>query len=192
MRAAVFIDRDDTLVPCRDVTAATPYPGELIDPALVRLCEGAGEACARLAGRGLALVLITNQGAVARGHASLRQVEAVNDRIRELLRSHGVRLAGVYYCPFHPEGAVSPFNREHAWRKPDAGMLLAAAEELELDLAQSWTIGDAARDVLAGVTAGIASARSIIVGKGPGVWYKDLAAAVQVILPQLESQAPAP
>src|SRR5262249_29977576 len=119
--------------------------------------------------------------------ATLRTVEAVNDRLRELLLQHGIRLAGIYYCPFHPGGPLPGFMGEHPWRKPHPGMYLAAARELNIRLSESWAVGDAARDVLAAVTAGIASARSIIVGKGPGIWYSDLNAVAQVIIPQITS-----
>ncbi|MBL8757320.1 MAG: HAD-IIIA family hydrolase [Phycisphaerae bacterium] len=189
MRPAVFLDRDDTLIDTRAVTASTPHPGDLTDPALVRLLSNAAAGCRALAEAGFALVVISNQGAVARGRATLRDVEAVNDRLRALLAAEGVRLDATYYCPFHPGGSAPAFRVEHPWRKPAPGMYLAAAAELELDLARSWAVGDAARDVLSAVTAGIASARAIIVGKGPGIWYPDLAAAAEVICQASRSPA---
>ncbi len=187
MRPAVFIDRDDTLIATRAATAGTDHEGDLFDPALVTLLPGAVEGCKALQSVGLTLVVLSNQGAVARGKATLRTVEAVNDRLRELMLAQGVRLAGIYYCPFHPDGPEPQFKGEHLWRKPQPGMYLAAARELNISLADSWAVGDAARDVLAAVTAGIASARAIIIGKGPGIWYADLKAASDVIVPQLRA-----
>jgi histidinol-phosphate phosphatase family protein len=189
VRPAVFIDRDDTLIDTRGATAGTDHVGDMIDPAKVALLPGAGDACRQLASVGFPLVVVSNQGAVARGRCTLREVEAVNDRIRALLEQFGVRLAATYVAPHHPEGNTPPYNAEHPWRKPEPGMYYAAAKELGIDLEESFAIGDASRDVLSAVTAGLATSRAIIVGKGPGVWYADLAAAVAVILPRLKQMA---
>ncbi len=146
-RPAVFLDRDDTLVAC---TGVAP-DGDLGDPDLVRLLPGAAETCAALAAAGYALVVVTNQGGVARGRYGLDAVAAVHERLDELL---GGRIAAFRACPWHPEGTVPRFTREHPWRKPAPGMLLDAAAELGIDLAASWTIGDAVRDCEAGRAAG--------------------------------------
>jgi D-glycero-D-manno-heptose 1,7-bisphosphate phosphatase len=179
---AVFLDRDDTLVDNAVATAHTAAPGDLIDPALVRLLPGAGEACARLQATGLPLVVITNQGGVAQGICTLRQVEAVNDRLRDLLRGHGVELAGVYYSPNRPPpaGVIPRFSTPHPWRKPGPGMLLAAAADLDLDLSNSWCIGDAPRDVEAGLAAGLSPHRCLRIG--PGQALPDLTAAADLVL----------
>ncbi len=187
MRPAIFLDRDNTILATGEATAGTPHEGDLTDPSQVRFVSGAIEACALLARTGLQLVVLSNQGAVARGRCTVRDVERVNDRMRAVLLERGVRLAGVYVCPFHPHGTTPPFNVEHPWRKPDTGMYLAAAKDLAIDLSNSWAIGDSQRDVLSAVTAGIASARSVMIGKGPGLWYPDLFAAAKVIVAALEN-----
>lgn len=190
MRPAVFLDRDDTLIDNKDATAHTATPGDLIDPALVRLLPGVAEACAKLQQPGLQLVVITNQGGVAQGVCTLRQVEAVNDRLRQLLRDAGVELAAAYYSPNRPPpaGIVPRFNTPHPWRKPGPGMLLAAAADLGLDLARSWCIGDAHRDVESGIAAGLAPHRCLRIG--PGQPLPDLAAAARVVLAGLGSLPP--
>ncbi|MGQ0629124.1 MAG: D-glycero-alpha-D-manno-heptose-1,7-bisphosphate 7-phosphatase [Phycisphaerales bacterium] len=187
MATAVFIDRDDTLIATTEATAGTDHVGDLLDPDAVRLLPGAGEACARLSALDVPLVVITNQGAIARGRATPAAIERVNDRVRELLGAFGVRLAGVYYAPHHPEAAVPRWQGDHPWRKPNPEMFYAAARELGINLASSWAVGDAARDGLSAITAGIASSRVIIVGRGAGIWYPDLSAAVAVIIPQLQT-----
>jgi D-glycero-D-manno-heptose 1,7-bisphosphate phosphatase len=164
MRPAVFLDRDDTLIENRAITARSAWPGDLFDPALVRLLPGVAEGCRRLRQAGYALVVVSNQGGVARGACTVAQVEATNTRLRELLRAEGVELDGIYYCPHHPAGSVAPFNIEHAWRKPSPGMLLAAATDLGLDLSLSWMIGDSPRDSEAAVAAGIPRERALRVG----------------------------
>jgi D-glycero-D-manno-heptose 1,7-bisphosphate phosphatase len=168
VRPAVFLDRDDTLIVNRSVTANTRYPGSLFDPELVRLLPGAKEGCAALKRAGFALVVVTNQGCVARGECTMREVEATNMRMRELLRAgEGAELDGVYVCPFHPKGSVAPWNVEHEWRKPRPGMVLAGASELELDISCSWMIGDAERDMEAAIAAGIDVNRTVMVGDAP-------------------------
>ena len=185
VRRAVFLDRDDTLVECRSLPArafASGRPGDLADPAFVRLLPGVREACTTLRDAGFALVIVSNQGVVARGGASPSQVEATHARVRELLHDdHGRTLIDASYgCPFHPEGRVSEYTREHPWRKPAPGMLLAAARDLHLDLAHSWLIGDADRDALSGVNAGLAPERALVVG--PGRAHADMPSAAAHIL----------
>ncbi len=142
---AVFIDRDNTLI---------ANDGDLGDPEQVRLLDGAGEALRLLRDAGLRLVVITNQGGVARGRFTEANVHAVHRRIEELLETEGSSVDGFYFCPFHPEGTVPEYRREHPWRKPQPGMLLQAARDLQLDLQRSWMIGDQDRDVVAGHAAG--------------------------------------
>ncbi len=187
MRPAVFLDRDDTLIVNRAITAHSAYPGSLFDPALVQLCPGAALACRSMHQAGFALVVVTNQGCVARGECSVQQVEATNARVRAVVRAEaGVDLDGLYYCPYHPRGTVPPFHVEHPWRKPNPGMLLWAADDLRLDLAGSWMIGDAERDIVAALRAGIDRPRTIIVGDAPaaevGHRVDSIAAAAEIVL----------
>jgi D-glycero-D-manno-heptose 1,7-bisphosphate phosphatase len=73
-------------------------------------------------------------------------------------------VASYYFCPFHPKGNVPEFTREHPWRKPGGGMLHAAATDLGLTLADAWIIGDAPRDIEAGLAAGLDPAKCLLVG----------------------------
>jgi D-glycero-D-manno-heptose 1,7-bisphosphate phosphatase len=168
VRPAVFLDRDDTLMEARSLPPPRPpaAPGDVIDPALVQLRPGAREGCRALRAAGFALVVVSNQGVAARGGATVEQVEGVNQRLSDLLiGTDGLPLIDAFYfCPFHPRGTVAAFTREHPWRKPAPGMILAAAAELELDVARSWLIGDAERDVAAGIAAGIAPERCLLLG----------------------------
>jgi len=165
MRRAVFFDRDDTLIANAAVTSGTDHPGDLFDPALVHLLPAAAAACRTLHDAGFLLVMVTNQGAVARGRCTLADVDRCNAVLRaQLRRDAAVDLDAVYICPYHPSGVVPPFNTEHIYRKPAPGMLLAAAADLDINLHTSWMVGDAQRDVLAGMRAGIPPERSLRVG----------------------------
>jgi D-glycero-D-manno-heptose 1,7-bisphosphate phosphatase len=188
VRPAVFLDRDGTLV------EEVPY---LHDPELVRLVPGATAALRSLATAGFALVVVTNQGGVARGHYGEDAVLAVHRRLRGLLAAGGVCLDGVWYCPHHPDGEVARLARPCRCRKPGPGMLEAAAAELGLDLASSYLVGNHPTDVGAAraagvaplfVTTGQAAGRSAPAGVPA---FGSLVDAVAAILakPKLEGQA---
>ncbi len=103
---------------------------------------------------GYALVVVSNQSGIARGLFTEVQAQAVDDRVAELLAREGVSLAGSYRCPHLPDAPLEQYARVCDCRKPLPGLILRAARELQLDLATSWAVGDRARDVAAGVTAG--------------------------------------
>ncbi len=147
MNAAVFLDRDNTLI---------HNDGDLGDPDKVRLMQGAATAVASLCGLGYKVVVITNQGGVARGKYTEEDVDAVHEKLSALLAAgaNGAKIDRYYYCPYHPNGTVSRYRKEHPNRKPSPGMLQEAARDLGLDLSQSWTIGDQVRDVQAGLAVG--------------------------------------
>jgi D-glycero-D-manno-heptose 1,7-bisphosphate phosphatase len=169
MKKAVFLDRDDTLM-AANVLPPPPPPGargDVVDPSLVRLLPGAAEACARLKRAGFTLVVVSNQGLVARGAGTIGTVHRVNRRLEESL-GPGV-IDAFYFCPFHPKGQTAGYSTEHSWRKPGGGMLSAAARELGVDLAVSWLIGDAARDVDAGIAAGLRAERCLLLGPGMSI-----------------------
>jgi D-glycero-D-manno-heptose 1,7-bisphosphate phosphatase len=162
-RCAVFLDRDDTLIQCNDLPPPPPpgVKGDLADPARVALLPGVREGCTRLITAGYVLIIITNQGGAARGAVPLAGVEAVNDALRNAL---GLPALLCYFCPVHPKGNIPHLTSEHTWRKPAPGMLEAAARECNITLADSWLIGDAVRDVEAGVAAGLLPDRCLRVG----------------------------
>ncbi|MCX5659044.1 MAG: HAD family hydrolase [Planctomycetota bacterium] len=144
--AAVFLDRDNTLI---------HNDGDLGDPAQVKLIQGAASAIASLRGLGYKVVVVTNQGGVARGKYTEADVDAVHQKIHDMVKStSATSIDRFYYCPYHPQGTVQQYTREHPWRKPQPGMLLQAAKDMELDLTQSWLIGDQMRDIEAGARAG--------------------------------------
>lgn len=146
-RPAVFLDRDNTII---------HNDGDLGDPDALKLIQGAAPAIASLCGLAYKVIVVTNQGGVARGKYSVEDVEATHERLEQMIRerANGARIDGFYYCPFHPQGTVAKYKKEHPTRKPKPGMLLQAAEDHDIDLAQSWMVGDAIRDIEAGAAAG--------------------------------------
>lgn len=147
MNAAVFLDRDNTII---------HNDGDLGDPKLIRMIQGAASAIASLRGLGYKVIVVTNQGGVARGKYGEADVEAMHQRINELiLANSGATIDRFYFCPYHPDAVVEKYRAEHPWRKPQPGMVLQAARDFQLDLGQCWMIGDQVRDIQAGVAAGV-------------------------------------
>ena len=184
-RPAVFLDRDGTLI------REAEY---LADPAGVEVLPGAAAGIRTLRAAGFAIVVVSNQSGVARGYFDETAVRAVMARMEDLLAAEQPRPDAVYYCPHHPQGTVPAYTRECEDRKPGPGMLRAAARDLDLDLAASWTIGDKASDLEFGKRHGLRAvlvltgygvetrAKGFAPGLEPDLMVPDLAAAAQAIL----------
>ncbi|MBP6999766.1 MAG: D-glycero-beta-D-manno-heptose 1,7-bisphosphate 7-phosphatase, partial [Tepidiphilus sp.] len=147
-RPAAFLDRDGVLNEDRG------YVHRWEDFAFL---PGVIDALRRLQQKGYLLVVITNQSAVARGLCAETDVLALHERMRAFLHGQGIELAGIYYCPHHPQGSVARYTRACACRKPEPGMILRAAQEHGIDLARSLLVGDKISDLEAGRAAGIPS-----------------------------------
>ena len=142
---AIFLDRDDTLI---------VDPGYISDPDQVKLLDGVARGLVELKAMGYKLVIVSNQSAVARGIITEQKLGEIHKRLRQLLAQNGAAVDKIYYCPYHPDGSVKKYRRESNLRKPNPGMLLTASEEMDIDLSQSWMIGNGSRDAEAGRSAG--------------------------------------
>ncbi len=142
---AIFLDRDDTLI---------EDPGYINDPKQVKLLEGVPEALTQLKALGYKLIVVTNQSALAHGIVTEKVLGEIHDRLKQLLAEKNAFLDRIYYCPYHPEGIVPKYRKESNSRKPSPGMLLKAADEMDIDLSRSWCVGNSSRDVEAGLRAG--------------------------------------
>lgn len=144
-RAAIFLDRDGTL------NEEVNYLHKSEDLVLI---PGAAQAVAKLNTRGIPVVVVTNQSGIGRGYYSFEEFDAVTARMSELLAAAGAHLDAVYAAPHHALGQGEFAHPDHPDRKPNAGMLMRAAREHDLDLAHSWMIGDKESDLEAGRRAG--------------------------------------
>lgn len=189
-RPAAFLDRDGTLI--EDV----PY---LADPALVRFVPGAVEALKLLRQAGFACVVATNQSGVGRGLITLEQLALIHREIERQLTEAGTALDGIYWCAHVPQ-LDDKTVVEHVDRKPGPGMLLRAARDLNLDLTESWIVGDQLSDMLAGRNAGckggvlVRSGRDVrptleVLGNDTLV-ADDLAAAAKAIVALRQTRPP--
>jgi D-glycero-D-manno-heptose 1,7-bisphosphate phosphatase len=150
MAPALFLDRDGTIIEEREYLA---------DPAGVAVFAGAGAALRRLQDAGFKLVIITNQSGIGRGYYSEADMHRVNARLLELLAADGVRIEKIYFAPEAPD-------QPSRGRKPSPQFLFDARDELGLDLAQSYIIGDKLIDLECGWNAGVK--RAILVRTGYG------------------------
>jgi histidinol-phosphate phosphatase family protein len=180
-RGAAFLDRDGVINDDQDYVNT---------PAEFALLPGAACAIRRLNDAGVPVVVVTNQGGVAFGYLSVADLDSVHDEMDRQLAKEGAHVDAVYAALAHPEGSVRELRRESIFRKPAAGMLHQAADDLALDLRQSILVGDTTTDVQAGRSAGC---RTILVRTGyggrdgqanvvPDAVVPDLAAAVEWIL----------
>jgi D,D-heptose 1,7-bisphosphate phosphatase len=176
-RPAVFLDRDGTVI------EQVHY---LSDPSRVRLLPDAGSALRRLKEAGYALVVITNQSAIGRGMISVEQYGLVNDEMNRQLAAEGVTLDGIYYCPEVPTDDDRTLIT-HGDRKPGPGMLIRASDDLGLDLASSWMIGDMVSDALAGINAGCKG--SFIVETGKVLTEDEARSGAYRVVPNLSASA---
>src|SRR5207247_8272178 len=136
LSAAVFVDRDGTIIEDRDYCS---------DPKDVKIFPGATEALRRLKSKGFKLIIITNQSGIGRGLFTLEQYRAVE---AEVLRQLGDGLIDAsYFCPDAP-------GQQCNCRKPAAGMIVAAAREHQLDLSRSFLVCNAVSDVERGASVG--------------------------------------
>jgi D-glycero-D-manno-heptose 1,7-bisphosphate phosphatase len=142
---AIFLDRDDTVI---------EDPGYINSPEQVKLIAGAAAAIADFRKMGYKLIVVSNQSGIARGIITEQALGQIHERLKQLLAEQNAYIDKIYYCPYHPDGVIGKFRKDSDWRKPKPGMILAAAKEMDIDLAESWAIGNSYRDITAGKAAG--------------------------------------
>jgi D-glycero-D-manno-heptose 1,7-bisphosphate phosphatase len=155
-RPAIFIDRDGTI---------SDEIGYVNHAARFRVFPWAIDAIRLVNRSGHLAVMVTNQAGVARGYFPEQVVHDVHARLLEALAAGDARLDGLYYCPHHPQAGREPYRQDCDCRKPRPGMLRRAAQELGIDLARSWVVGDRLGDLQVAWAVG---ARGAMVRSGYG------------------------
>ncbi|PKR50809.1 D-glycero-alpha-D-manno-heptose-1,7-bisphosphate 7-phosphatase [Thalassospira povalilytica] len=179
---AVFLDRDGV------INEEVHYLSRIEDLCLI---DGVADAIRKLNNAGIPVIVVTNQSAVARGYITEDQLFDIHKAMVAMLAEQHASLQGIFYSPYHEKGE-GDYRRETTCRKPEPGMLLAAADEFAISLPHSVLVGDRINDIRAGHAAG---ARAIMVRTGHGAKETkqpesseadfiadDLAAAVDEIL----------
>ena len=155
-RPAVFLDRDGT------INVEKNYLHRVQD---WKWIPGAQAAIKSLRDFGYLVVVVSNQAGIARGYYTSEDVAALHLHVQQELLELGVGIDAYYWCPHHPD-----FAPGCSCRKPAPGMLLQAAQDLNIDLAASWMVGDKAIDMQAGLAAGVSS---LLVQTGYGLKEQD-------------------
>jgi D-glycero-D-manno-heptose 1,7-bisphosphate phosphatase len=155
---AVFLDRDGVLNrniynPATGAYEAPHHPDDFIQ------VPGMTEALARLRDAGFRLCLVSNQPDYALGKASLDEIHAIHAMLEAALRESGVTLDAAYYCYHHPRGITPGYSMICQCRKPSPYFLTSARDAFQLDMAQSWMVGDRVTDIECGRAAGVKTIR---------------------------------
>ncbi len=160
MNRAVFIDRDGT------ISEEVGYINHL---SRFRLFPYSAPAIRQLHENGYLAIVITNQAGVARGYFSEAMVQDIHKQMTADLETSGARLDAIYYCAHHPSVGEPPYQLDCDCRKPKPGLLLQAARDHDIDLANSWMVGDRYSDIELAANAGVKSAL-VLSGYGRGEW----------------------
>jgi D-glycero-D-manno-heptose 1,7-bisphosphate phosphatase len=160
MNRAVFIDRDGTI---------SEEVGYINHTSRFRLFPYAAAAVKHLNENGWLAIVITNQAGVARGYFSEDMVQTIHGAMTKELEGNGARLDAIYYCAHHPTVGEPPYRLDCDCRKPKPGLISRAAKDFDIDLQESWMVGDRYSDVELARNAGVKS-MFVMSGYGRGEW----------------------
>lgn len=159
-RKAVFLDRDGVI---------NEDAGLVYKPAQLRLIDAVEDALRYIHDKGYLAIVVTNQSVIARNLCTFEELDTINATMETLLGKKHAYIDALYFCPHHPDGGYPEERKEYKvvcdCRKPAPGLILRAAEELNIDLSQSIMIGDRESDVLAGVNAKVKSSLKVPTNK---------------------------
>ncbi len=143
---AVFLDRDGVIIEDANLLSKKED---------IKIIEGSAKAIRILNDKGFLVLVITNQPVVARGIITEKEVEKINnDLIERISKESGGKIDKFYFCPHHPNANLKEYRKVCECRKPSPGMILEAAKDFNIDLKESWMIGDMITDIVAGKKAG--------------------------------------
>ena len=157
MNRAAFLDRDGV------ITREPPYYAHKVSQ--LKLISKATSAIRRLNEKGFVVIIASNQAGIARGYYREEDAARFNQAMKERLAKRGAHIDAIYYCPHHPEARVARYQLDCDCRKPKPGMLIKAEKELDIDLRQSFVVGDKLSDIEAGKKVGC---RTVLVKTGYG------------------------
>lgn len=150
---AIFLDRDGTI---------NKMVGFITKPEQFELLPGVAKAIKAINKSGYLAIVITNQPVIARGDCTFEQLQTIHNKMETELGKEGAFVDAIYVCPHHTDKGFSGERPEYKCdcdcRKPKPGLLLQAAKDFNIDLSQSYMIGDSDGDVRAGENAGVKEA----------------------------------
>lgn len=143
---ALFLDRDGVI----NVDHAYVCKKESFE-----FVDGIFELCRRAKQFGFRICVVTNQAGIGRGYYTEEDFLTLTDWMCDVFTKEGADIDKVYFCPTHPEHGIGEYKVDSIYRKPGPGMLLQAAQELDIDFAKSILVGDKETDIEAGIAAGV-------------------------------------
>ena len=155
-KKAFFFDRDGTLI--RDKN----YICEFSE---VEIFPFSAEALKIVEHKNYIPIGITNQSSIARGICTEEQVKTIHKKLMFYFKTKEINVVRIYYCPFHVDGIIKKYKKENVCRKPEPGMILNASEDYNINLADSYMVGDSTKDIIAGINAGCKTAL-VMTGNG--------------------------
>jgi len=153
---AVFLDRDGT------INVDVGYPSRVEQ---IEIYSSSFEAVRRIKAAGFLAVIVTNQSGVGRGFLTEADLANIHGYVRSEFAARGIRLDGIYYCPHYDLSSEPEYRKNCSCRKPEPGLALRAAADLDIDLRRSYMVGDKVEDVLFGIAIG---ATPVLVRTGYG------------------------
>lgn len=160
MQQAVFIDRDGTI---------SEEVGYINHPSRFRIFPYSAAAIKLLNDSGWLAIVVTNQAGVARGYFAEAMIQTVHETLKQEMAASDARIDAIYYCAHHPSVGEPPYRFDCDCRKPKPGLIRRAAEEFDIDLEESWMVGDRYSDIELARNAGVNSA-FVMSGYGRGEW----------------------
>jgi D-glycero-D-manno-heptose 1,7-bisphosphate phosphatase len=164
-RKAVFLDRDGV------INKEVSY---LSNPKNFVFIEGSIEALKILKQKGFFLIVVTNQAGIARGYFTEETLKTIHNKMIKILKQHGIELDDIYYCPHHPD-----FTGPCDCRKPNPGMIIEAKLKHNINLADSYLVGDTLNDIQTGKAA---NCKTVLVLTGYG---KDEQKNISSVIPDM-------
>lgn len=162
---AIFLDRDGTI---------NKMVGFVTKSEQFELIEGAAEAIKTINKSGYLAIVVTNQPVIARGDCTFEELQTIHDKMETELGKVGAFVDAIYVCPHHTdkgfEGERTEYKCNCDCRKPKPGLLLQAAKDFNIDLSESYMIGDSHRDVDAGENAGVKKSIKVEENKENGLF----------------------
>lgn len=168
MNKAIFLDRDGTII---------EEKGYICNLRQSEIFPFTAEAVRLMNENHFKVIGITNQSAVARGICTREQVETIHREIIDTLAAQGAVIHRFYYCPYHEQGVIPGYRKKSDRRKPEPGMILQAAKDFNIDLSQSYMIGDDLIDIETGKNAGC---RTVLVLTGKGNETRERLAGINI------------
>jgi D,D-heptose 1,7-bisphosphate phosphatase len=173
MNTAVFVDRDGVINDLKNYSLNAENLNFLTKKEDIKFFDKTTEAIKILNENNIKVIIVTNQPQIARGLITEQEAMSINQEIVNRLKEQGAIIDAVYFCPHHPKGTVEKYSVSCQCRKPLPGMLLQASRELNIDLRNSYMIGDRISDIKAGNLAGCKKTIGVKTGYACNDGFKD-------------------